>query len=112
MKKQNGLRFDEVATRVVERLRAAVSDTAPNGTTVVVTITAPIRLPGKTTASLASKIHTLLGRRAPGKDVKATIHGNRVRIRIVRGAAKRAPKLVGFVHNPDIDPRLLLDRTS
>ena len=112
LKKQSGLRFDKVATRVIERLRAAVGDTMPSGTTVVVTITAPIRLPGKTTASLESKIHTLLGRRSGPKDVKATIHGNRVRIRVVKGVAKRAPTLVGFVHNPDVDPISLLDSAS
>jgi len=35
LKKQPGLRFDKVATRVVERLRATADDIVPSGTTVV-----------------------------------------------------------------------------
>ena len=111
MKNHDGLRFDKVAVRVIERLRSAVADAVPSGTTVVVTITAPIRLPGITTVALKDKIATLLERRTPG-DVKAAIHGNRVRIRVVKAASRRAPKLVGFVHNPDVDPLPLLDSAS
>ena len=51
-----GLRFDKVATRLMERLRAALGETVPDGTTVLLTITAPIRLPSKTAASLEDKI--------------------------------------------------------
>jgi hypothetical protein len=112
LKQPAGLRFDKVAIGVVERLRDAVGDAVPDGTTVVVTITAPIRLPGKTTAALEGKIRTLLGQKTSGRDVKAIVHGNRVRIRVVRRASRRAPTLVGFVHNPDVDPLPLLDSAS
>src|SRR5207253_5371583 len=77
----------------------------------LLTITAPIRLPSKTAASLEDKIQTLLGRGSPGRDQKDTIHGNRVRIRLLRDGSERAPKLIGFVHNSDSDPRLLLNMT-
>ena len=103
MTRQTGLRFDKVATRVVERLRAAAADVVPDGMTVVATITAPIRLPAKTVAAVEDKIRTTLARRARG-DVKATINGNRVQIRIVEDASKRAPKLIGYVHNPGVNP--------
>src|SRR5271156_5604783 len=106
-----GLRFDKVATRFIERLRATLGETVPDGTTVFVTITAPIRLPSKTAASLEDKIQTLLGRGSPGRDEKDTIHGNRVQIRLLRGESERAPKMIGFVHNPDSDPLLLLNMT-
>src|SRR5580700_6001092 len=103
------LRFDKVATRLIERLRATLSETVPDGMTVLLTITAPIRLPSKTAASLEDKIQTLLGRGSPGRDEKDTIHGNRVRIRLLRDESGRAPKMLGFVHNSDSDPLLLLN---
>ncbi|MFZ3243636.1 MAG: hypothetical protein WA185_01050 [Candidatus Acidiferrales bacterium] len=106
------LRFDKVATRLMERLQNTLGETVPDGMAVVLTITAPIRLPSKTAAALEDKIETLLARRAPGRDEKDTIHGNRVRIRLFRDGSERAPKVVGFVHNSDSDPRLLLNMTG
>ena len=105
------LRFDKVATRLTERLQAALGETVPDGMTVLLTITAPIRLPSKTAASLEDKIQTLLGRGSPRRDKKATIHGNRVQIRLLRNESERAPKMIGFVHNSDSDPLLLLNMT-
>src|SRR5881396_2477929 len=46
------LRFDKVATRLIERLQATLGKTVPDGMTVLLTITAPIRLPSKTAAAL------------------------------------------------------------
>ena len=106
------LRFDKVATRLIELLQAALGETVPDGITVVLTITAPIRLPSKTAASLEDKIQALLGRGSPGRDEKDTIHGNRVQIRLLREGSERAPKkMIGFVHNSDLDPLLLLNMT-
>jgi hypothetical protein len=107
------LRFDKVATRLIARLQATLGETVPDGMTVVLTITAPIRLPAKTAAALEGKIQTLLGRGSPGRDEKDTIHGNRVQIRLLRDEheSERAPRMIGFVHNPDSDPLLLLDMT-
>jgi hypothetical protein len=105
------LRFDKVATRLIERLRVSVGETVPDGATVVLTITAPIRLPAKTADALEDKIPALLGRGSPSGDWKDTIHGNRVRIRLLRDGSERAPKMIGFVHNPDSDPLLLLNMT-
>jgi hypothetical protein len=105
------LRFDKVATKLIERLQATLGKTVPDGTTVLLTITAPIRLPSKTAASLEDKIETLLGRGSPGRDEQDTIHGNRVQIRLLRDESERAPKMIGFVHNSDSDPLLLLNLT-
>jgi len=105
------LRFDKVVTRLMERLQATLGETVPAGTTVLLTVTAPIRLPAKTAALLEEKIQTLLRRGSPGRDATGTIHGNRVRIRLARDKSRRAPKMIGFVHNPDSDPRLLLNMT-
>jgi hypothetical protein len=106
------LRFDKVATRLLERLQATLGEAVPDGMTVLLTITAPIRLPSKTAASLEDKIQTLLQRGSPGRDEKEMIHGNGVQIRLLRGESERAPKMVGFVHNSDSDPLLLLNATS
>jgi hypothetical protein len=106
------LRFDKSATRLMEHLRAALGETAPDGVTVLLTITAPIRLRSKTATVLEDKIQALLGQKTLRRDKKVTIHGNRVQIRILRHQSKRAPKMIGFVHNPDSDPRLLLNMTS
>jgi hypothetical protein len=103
------LRFDKVATRVVERLRGAVGRSVPDGRTVAVTITAPIRLAAKTTAALEERVRGLLEKGSTRRDEKAEIHGNRVRIRVLKSGSKRAAKLIGFVHNADSDPLLLLD---
>jgi hypothetical protein len=105
------LRFDKVATRVIERLQGTLGETVPKGMTVLLTITAPIRLPSKTAASLEDRIHTLLGRGTPGRDEKDTIHGNGVQIRLLRDGPERAPRMIGFVHNSDTDPLLLLEMT-
>lgn len=103
------LRFDKVAIRLVERLQATLGESVPEGMIVLVTVTAPIRLPAKTAAALEEKIQTLLARGSPLRDVQETIHGNGVRIRFWRGKPAPAPWLMGFVHNPDSDARQLLD---
>jgi hypothetical protein len=105
------LRFDRVATRLIEGLQAILGEAVPDGMTVLLTITAPIRLPSKTAAALEGKIQTLLGRESPSRDEKTTIHGNRVQIRVLMGASERAPKMIGFVHNSDSDPLLILNMT-
>ena len=107
-----GLRFDKVATGLIERLQTTLGDTVPKDTTVLLTVTAPIRLPAKTAAALEDKILTLLGRGSTGRDAKDTIHGNRVRIRLLRAKAGQTPRVIGFVHNPDSDPLLLLNMAS
>jgi len=105
------LRFDKVATRVIKRLQAALGEIVPDGMTVLLTITAPIRLPSKTAATLEDKIRTLLGRGLAGREEKETINGNRVRILFLRNDTVRAPKVIGFVHNAESDPRLLFNMT-
>jgi hypothetical protein len=105
------LRFDKVATKLIERLHATLGEIVPGGMTVLLTITAPIHLPSKTARSLEDKIQTLLGRGSPDRDEKDTINGNRVQIRLLRDKSERAPKMIGFVHNSDSDPLLLLNMT-
>ncbi|HTI70052.1 MAG TPA: hypothetical protein VMF06_08805 [Candidatus Limnocylindria bacterium] len=103
------LRFDKVVTRLMGQLQASLAEMVPNGVAVLLTVTAPIRLPSKTAAALDDKIQTLLGCGASGRDLEDSIHGNRVRIRILSEVSEVAPKLIGFVHNPDSDPLQILN---
>ncbi|HUZ13744.1 MAG TPA: hypothetical protein VMU93_12960 [Caulobacteraceae bacterium] len=102
------LRFDKVAVGLVGRLRAALSQAVADGEAVVLTVTAPIRSPAKTAAALEGLIRDLLARRSAPADAEATICGNRIRVRLVRGVPRRAPKLIGFVHNRESDPDALV----
>jgi hypothetical protein len=106
------LRFDRVALRVVGDLQASLGEIVPDGETVIVTITAPIRLASKTTAAVEEKIRACLARGSARAEVKDTIHGNQIRVRMVKGVPRRAPKVIGFVHNPDPDGSILLDMTQ
>lgn len=105
------LRFDRVALRLVRRLRDALNEIIPDGKTMLVTITAPIRMPSKTAADLIEKIRTSLARRLVPSATKDTIHGNEIRVRFVKNDARQASKVIGFVHNPEPEPDGLLDVT-
>ena len=105
------LRFDKVVIRLVGRLKANLRDAVPDGVTVLVTVTAPIRLAGKTAVALEEKIRALLARKGERPEKKATMHGNRIRIRVENAGSGPASKVIGFVHNPDTDPRIFFDMT-
>jgi hypothetical protein len=105
------LRFDRVALRVVRRLREALSASVRDDRTLILTIMAPIRVPAKTAAALEDDIRTYLGRQSAQGEVKYTIHGNHIRVRLVKGGSRRTTKVIGFVHNPDSEPDVLFDIT-
>jgi len=106
-----GLRFDRVALRFVRRLQDALCEAVPDGKTMILTITAPIQMPSKTAAVLEDKIRTCLARRSVPAEAKDTIHGNGIKVCLVKNGFRRASKVVGFVHNPESDPDVLLDMT-
>ena len=97
------LRFDRVAQRVVRDLQATLGGAVSRNAALIVTVTAPIRLPAKTVAELGRRLAGPLAR-----DFDKIICGNRVRARIVRRCVPRAPKVVVFIHNPDPPPDGLL----
>lgn len=99
-----GLRFDRVVVRVLGDLRVAADEIAPDGVTVLATMTAPIRLGGKTVAVLRREMAALVA--GGDVDYAAEVNGNAVRLRVVRAASDR--RLVGFVHNRGTDPAQLL----
>lgn len=106
------LRFDRVALRLVRRLHDALREGVPDGTTALVTITAPIHVPSKTAAALEDMIRTCLTRRPVLARAEDTVHGNTVTLCLVEHGVAQASKVVGFVHNPETDSSLLLDRAA
>jgi hypothetical protein len=103
------LRFDRVALRLIADLRTAVGGSVPDGETVLVTITAPIRLASRTATAMAEKIRELISSRAAPARLTDNIHGNEIRVHLLKGGAARTATLIGFVHNPDSDPTILSD---
>jgi len=106
------LRFDRVALRFVTGLRGALHEAVPDGTTVVLTVTAPIRLPAKTAAALVEEIRSSLAHRSLQSEFSHAIHGNQIRFRLLHDGWREASKLIGFVHNPDSDADALLALTE
>jgi len=105
------LRLDKVALGGVDRLRAALQGRVSDERTVIVTITAPIRLASKTAAAIADRIRRRLERAAAAGRSTHTIHQNTIQIWVLKGGTAMTSKLVGFVHNPDADPRILIEVT-
>lgn len=105
------LRFDRVVVGLLRRLRAALSERVPRGATAVVTITAPIRLASRTAATLEEMIGRPVRARFARQPLRKTVHGNRIRIQIMRSSGTSTSALAGFVHNGDSDPGILFDLT-
>ncbi|MBV9725086.1 MAG: hypothetical protein JO299_07915 [Gammaproteobacteria bacterium] len=105
------LRLDRVALRLVESLRVALAGVVPEGRTVALTITAPIRQAAKTATAIEGQIRLRLRRRSLGRSAHS-IHENSVQIWVLKGGTALTSKLVGFVHNPDVDPAALIELTA
>ena len=105
------MRFDRVVLRLFEDLQAALRDAIPQGQTVIVTVTAPIKLPGRTALALEDRIRRDLARKPTGRS-RATIHGNGIRLHWLADIPAGMPKLVGLVHNRDTDPAIILEVTE
>lgn len=102
------LRFDREALRFVSDVQSALSAAVPTGKTLLFAITAPIRLAGKTAATLEAKLRRAFARAPARLELDETINGNRLRVRLAKGGSKGI-KAIGFVHNPDCDPNVLFD---
>jgi hypothetical protein len=99
------LREDKVAQRVLRDIGAALHAQVPDGKAVILTLGAPIKLPNKLVAALASLLLSYLKTGAAEVDQKKTILGNRVRFRVT--SAKWATKVIGFVFTGDPAPGIL-----
>jgi hypothetical protein len=106
------LRFDKVALGLIGRLQTALGNAAAPDRTVIVTVTAPIKLAAKTAAALEKRTRLSLARPSARVQFKDTIHGNQIRVRVVKTGDACASKVIGFVHNPYPNAELLLDVTE
>jgi hypothetical protein len=93
-------------------MQSGLRERAPNGRTVILTVTAPIKSAKKTSAALQEKIRTWLEDASKEMEAKETILGNRIRVRILKNAPRRHSKVIGFVHNADSNPDILLNVTQ
>ena len=98
------LRFDKVALRLVRGLKVALASVIPEGQPVVVAISAPIKLPGKTETALNNMARS--GSRDPQRH--EIVHGNKLQIRRLRDVPKSMPKVLGFVHSVELDADVIL----
>ncbi|MEQ9100718.1 MAG: hypothetical protein RIF36_16500 [Imperialibacter sp.] len=107
-----GLRFDKVVVRLLGSLKASLEGEIPTGKAVVVTITAPIKLPAKTADALKEKIEGALASGIPHEELNIAVFHNTVCLKVLNVSPHQGMKFLGLVHNPDTDPRLLLDLVS
>lgn len=104
-----GLRFDRVVLRLLRDLAQHCDRVAPDGARILVTVSAPIRLPARTVGHLKQRIEALILEGGSPAEEITQVHDNTVGLRLVEAAPGSRPRLLGLVHNPDKDPRLLLD---
>jgi len=106
------LRFDKVVVRLLGSLRAFLEGEIPTGKAVVVTITAPIKLPAKTGDALKEKIEDALVSGIPHEELNIAVFHNTVCLKVLHVSPHQEMKFVGLVHNPGTDARLLLELAS
>jgi hypothetical protein len=102
------LRFDKVALRFGAALDDALRDAVPKDSTVLVTITAPLRQASKTARELVGTVRPLCARGATTTDFRATLYDNSIVVRVAPGRAGKN-NVVALVHNPHPNADALLD---
>jgi hypothetical protein len=107
--KQLGLRFDKVAVELLRNLRTFVEEEDLGGETVLVLITAPIKMPGKSELEIGKKIRDFLNVKVYSQDRAITVAGNEVWIRILKCPSGPHRKFVGLVYNRNSGVTMLLD---
>lgn len=104
-----GLRFDKVAVRFLNNIRSAITKDIPDGTMMLLTITAPIKLPQKTEIEICEQISDFINTNKLQTSRKIIAFYNKIHIKIIDVSKKQTERFVGFVHNPEIDSVQLLD---
>lgn len=103
-----GLRFDRVVLRVLRDLTEHCDRCVPEGTGVVVTISAPIQRPAAKVEAMMQRIDGLVEGRRPAPPVFEAC-GNTVGLRLLSAPRAARRKLLGLVHNSKTSSELLLD---
>jgi hypothetical protein len=99
------LRFDKVVRRLTVDLKATLAGVLPEGQSIIITVTAPLRHPAKTAETLEIIVRNGLVH----GELCTTIHGNKIRLRPITRVATNMPKVLAFVHNTETDARQILD---
>lgn len=107
-----GLRFDKVVVRLLGNLREYVEQINPNEGVILLTITAPIKLPAKTEHELKGQIRDIFNSGFPAGYRRINVFQNQVCLSTVGRSSKKNSKFVGLVHNPGTDAELLLNLAS
>lgn len=103
-----GLRFDKVALAFIDDMRRA-GDRVPRGRVLIVTITAPIWQPAKTSAAVHERIHKALAAAPVGLRIDEAIYGNRVCARLAKNGRGYPSNVIAVVHNPETPAALLIE---
>jgi hypothetical protein len=98
------LRFDAVVRRLIDRLRSDLTKIVAKDQTLLFTVTAPIRVPGKTADALQRRAREAI----EVGEWRGNLCGNAVRIRRLAGVAPRTPRVMGLVHNPEVSAARIL----
>lgn len=104
-----GLRFDKVVVRLLSNIRDSVTEDIPGKTSVLFTITAPIKLPSKTESEVRRHIDESLNHKGKYSEQALTVFQNKVLIRKIKVPITQSIKFAGFVHNQNSNPKQLLD---
>ena len=97
------LRYDKVALRLTTGVGAGIPQGMAQDRSIIFAIAAPIKHPAKTIAALTHLLRDL-----PAGELHTTVHGNEVHARRVGRASTDMPGVMGFVHNRECDPGLIL----
>lgn len=84
-----GLRFDKVAVRLLNNIRNAINKDIPDGTIVLLAMTAPIKLPQKTELEIYEQISDFLNPNKPQISRKLTIFQNKIHIKTIEISTKK-----------------------
>ena len=99
------LRFDRVVQRLVNDLKASLTPLVPERQALLITLTAPIKLPKKTSAEVCNAIQIS----ASAHNFSRKVHGNQVSIYRLAQLPPHLPKVLVFVHNPETEAAQILD---
>ena len=99
------LRFDRVVQRLVNDLKASLTPLVPERQALLITLTAPIKLPKKTSAEVCNAIQIS----ASAHNFNLKVHGNQVSIYRLAHFPPHLPKVFVFVHNPETEAAQTLD---
>ena len=104
-----GLRFDKVALRLLRSLQNEIAKEELKTRTIVLTITAPIKLPARTEYELMKQIKAIV---ASGKknNSSRSILGNR--IRVITQSLESGIHFIGLVHNQNVSSTTLVNMTA